>query len=118
MPIIRKRKISVSAAEISLQFSLGPADIRKTLKLYFALLSKTMGETYACTSCHSEVDISAYLINTIFAMFDKQTQKALCRWFVVQAEKMGLLTLNAADNGFFLNPELGKTVGRPKIEDK
>lgn len=110
--ICRNRRIASQSAEVQLRVSFTIADIRGSLKRYFELLATPCGTAFATSVGHAEPDLCHFLEHDIFALFTGDTLKQLCRWFVCQAEKSGLI-YRGHDDSFYLNPDLGRKRGRP-----
>ncbi len=110
--ICRNRRISSQSAEVQLRVSFTHADIRSSLKRYFDLCATPCGAAFASSIAHAEPDLCHFLANDIFALFTGETFNQLCRWFVYQAEKLGLI-YRGHDDAIYLNPDLGRKRGRP-----
>lgn len=113
--IVRKRRISSNAKEVSVQVSYGLPDIKAMLQGYFLRFEEAGGQVLATTVPHQEQDLIYYFRHSTFSNYPENLAEPLSKWAFVQGVKAGYILQSELNKGvYFLSDILGKRPGRPR----
>lgn len=117
--IVRKRRISSNAKEISVQVSYGLPDIKAMLQAYFLRFEEAGGQVLATTVPHKEQDFINYFRHSTFCYYPENLADPLSKWAFVQGVKAGYILQSELNKGvYFLSDILGRRPGRPRKKNE